>query len=189
MRRNQEEVISRRLMLSDFVYVITAAGAWLAAQGVKIVISLRQDGLSWQDLVTSGGMPSAHVALVTSMAVVIAMSEGPASPIFGVILTLWGVVVYDAVGVRRATGENTQIIRRIADKLKLGDQADGFASGLGTFSLSGICRRGFRPRLGLADILAARLAPAGLYIRTNHASSPPSSLPSAFEKQSACRSD
>ncbi|MYB40129.1 divergent PAP2 family protein [Candidatus Saccharibacteria bacterium] len=118
-------------MLNDFLYVITAAGAWLAAQAVKIAISLRQDGLSWQDLVTSGGMPSAHVALVTSMAVVIAMSEGPASPVFGVALTLWGVVVYDAVGVRRATGENTQIIRRIADKLKLGDQRTALHLALG----------------------------------------------------------
>ena len=104
------------------IFIITAAGSWLAAQAVKIAISLRQDGLTWQDLVTSGGMPSAHVALVTSMAVAIAMAEGLASPLFGVMLTLWGVVVYDAVGVRRATGENTQIIRQVADKLKLGDQ-------------------------------------------------------------------
>ena len=117
--------------IGDFVYVITAAGAWLSAQIIKILISLKQNGVSWQDLVTSGGMPSSHVALVTSVALIIAFNEGPSSAVFGVVLALWGVVVYDSMGVRRATGENTQMLRRIADKLKLGDQKTALYMALG----------------------------------------------------------
>ncbi len=117
--------------LSDFIYIIVAVGAWLTAQAIKIILSLKQDGVSWQDLITSGGMPSSHVSLVTSVALVIALSEGIASPIFGVILTVWGVVVYDSMGVRRATGENTQMISQISDKLKLGDQKTAFYLALG----------------------------------------------------------
>ena len=117
--------------LSDFIYISAAVGAWLTAQAIKIILSLKQDGVSWQDLITSGGMPSSHVSLVTSVALVIALSEGIASPIFGVILTVWGVVVYDSMGVRRATGENTQMISQISDKLKLGDQKTAFYLALG----------------------------------------------------------
>lgn len=117
--------------VSDFVYIITPMGAWLAAQIIKIFISLKQNGVSWQDLVTSGGMPSSHVALVTSVAILIAFNEGISSATFGVVLALWGVVVYDSMGVRRATGENTQMLRQIADKLKLGDQKTAFYLALG----------------------------------------------------------
>lgn len=117
--------------ISDFIYIITAIGAWFTAQAIKIVLSFKQDGVTWQDLITSGGMPSSHVALVTSVALIIGLNEGFSSPIFGVILTVWGVVVYDSIGVRRATGENTQVIRQISDKLKLGDQRTAFYLALG----------------------------------------------------------
>ena len=58
---------------SDFSYVIAATGGWLLAQLVKVILSLGQDGLSWRDVFTSGGMPSSHVALVTTMMVVIGL--------------------------------------------------------------------------------------------------------------------
>ena len=116
---------------NNLIYIVTACGSWLITQIIKIFISLRQDGITWQDLFASGGMPSSHVALVTSVAVGVAMNEGLSSAIFGVILTLWGVVVYDSIGVRRATGENTKMIRQITDKLKLGDQQTALFLALG----------------------------------------------------------
>ena len=118
--------------LSSLLYPITAFGAWLIAQGMKVVISLKHDeNLSWQDLIASGGMPSSHVALVTAVALVITLNEGWDSAIFGVILTLWGIVVYDSIGVRRATGENTKMISRMLAKLKIGDQQTALHLALG----------------------------------------------------------
>lgn len=117
--------------INNFIYIIAAGGGWLIAQAIKIITSLKDDGLNWRDLVTSGGMPSSHVALVTSVATVIGFSEGFDSAVFGVILTLLGVVIYDSMGVRRATGENTQIIKQIADKLKIGDQRTALFLALG----------------------------------------------------------
>ena len=117
--------------LSDFSYVIAAIGGWLLAQLVKIVLSLGQDGISWQDLFTSGGMPSSHVALVTTTMMVIGLDQGFSSAIFGVMATLWGIVVYDAMGVRQATGENTKIIQRIMKQLKLGDQKRAYFLAIG----------------------------------------------------------
>ena len=118
-------------MENNLIYIVTAAGGWLTAQIIKILLSLRQDGLSWQDLITSGGMPSSHVTLVTSMALLIGISEGFYSPLFGIVLTLWGVVVYDSMGVRRATGENTKMLRQIAERLKIGDQKTALVLALG----------------------------------------------------------
>ena len=117
--------------LSDFAYVLAAVGGWLLAQLVKIVLSLGQDGLSWRDLLTSGGMPSSHVVLVTTMMVVIGFDQGFNSALFGVVATLWGIVVYDAMGVRQATGENTKIIQRIMKQLKLGDQKRAYFLAIG----------------------------------------------------------
>ena len=116
-----------------FLYPATAAGAWLLAQAIKIIVSSssKLPRISWQDLVTSGGMPSSHVALVTSMALVIGWNEGFDSAVFGVILTIWGVVLYDSVGVRRATGENTKMISRMLSKLKIGDQRTALHLALG----------------------------------------------------------
>ena len=117
--------------LSSFVYPITALGGWLIAQGMKILIFSKQNHALLQDLIASGGMPSSHVALVTAVAWVIGWREGFDSAIFGVILTLWGVVVYDSIGVRRATGENTKMIARMLAKLKIGEQRTALHLALG----------------------------------------------------------
>ena len=121
------------MALANFIYPITAVGAWLIAQGIKIIVSSSSNlpRLSWQDLVASGGMPSSHVALVTSMALVIGWNEGFSSAVFGVALTIWGVVAYDSVGVRRATGENTKMISRMLAKLKIGEQRTALHLALG----------------------------------------------------------
>ena len=117
--------------LSNLVYLVAVLGAWLIAQLLKIGMSLGRDGVSWQDFLTSGGMPSSHVALVTSMLVIIGLGQGFDSAYFGIMLTLWGVVVYDSMGVRRATGENTRILEEISQLLKLGDQKRAYFLALG----------------------------------------------------------
>lgn len=116
---------------SSFYYPMVAAGAWLMAQLIKIALSLGQDGITFSDFLTSGGMPSAHVTLVTSMATLIGLNEGFDSPLFGIMLTFWGIVVYDSLGVRRATGENVQILQRIIGHLKLGNQKRAYNLALG----------------------------------------------------------
>ncbi|MCY3804308.1 MAG: divergent PAP2 family protein [Candidatus Saccharibacteria bacterium] len=117
--------------LSDYIYIVVATGGWITAQLIKIILSLRQDGLNWYDLLTSGGMPSSHVSLVTSVALLVGLDQGFDSTIFGLALTVWGVVVYDSMGVRRATGENTKTLRQIAEILKLGDQKKAYSLALG----------------------------------------------------------
>ena len=120
--------------LESYIYIIGAVGAWFLAQGIKVLIVLKhnyEDNISWQRLVASGGMPSAHVSLVTTMAILVGLGEGFETALFGLTVTLWGVVIYDAMGVRRITGENTQIIRQIANQLKIGGQRKALYLALG----------------------------------------------------------
>lgn len=115
----------------DLLYVATAGSSWVVAQIIKTAISLKQDGLSWHDLLTSGGMPSSHTTLVTSVTLVIGLNQGFDSAIFGLALTVWGVVIYDSLGVRRATGENSRILQNISQQLKLGDHKSALFMALG----------------------------------------------------------
>lgn len=117
--------------LAEFKYVIAGAAGWLVAQALKFLIDLREDGFSVDDLFASGGMPSSHSSFVASVVVVIGISEGFDSAIFGLGLTLLGVVVYDAVGVRRATGENTKTLRAIVGQLKIKNHDTALTMALG----------------------------------------------------------
>ena len=105
--------------LADFRYVIAGFAGWTVAQALKYFISLRQDGLSLDDFFASGGMPSSHSSFVAAVAMIVGIQEGFNSAVFGVSLMVLGVVVYDAVGVRRATGENSKILKDILAKLKI----------------------------------------------------------------------
>ena len=90
-------------MKSWYVLIAPAIG-WFAAQGLKFAINLRKDGLQIKDLYYSGGFPSSHTASTASLATYIGAANGWNSHIFGLAVMLMAVVMYDAVGVRRAVG-------------------------------------------------------------------------------------
>ena len=64
----------------------------------------------------AGGMPSSHSALVCALAVSAAKSEGMASPIFAIALVLAAIVMYDATGVRRETGNQAKVLNLLMDE-------------------------------------------------------------------------
>ena len=61
----------------------------------------------------SGGMPSSHSATVCALSAAVAFDCGLASPIFGVSCILAFIVMYDAMGVRRETGDQGKAINDI----------------------------------------------------------------------------
>jgi acid phosphatase family membrane protein YuiD len=94
--------------------LITGALAWLTAQLIKLVISLVLDGkitfsLFWR----SGGMPSSHASLVCAVTVSVAKLYGLASPVFGMALFISFIVIFDALGVRRQTGEHAKALNQL----------------------------------------------------------------------------
>ncbi len=86
--------------------------SWFSAQLIKTVLTF----LQYRELRAErlfGGMPSSHSALVCSMTVGMAKLVGFDSPLFGLTFAFAMVVMYDAMGVRRAAGEQAKVLNRI----------------------------------------------------------------------------
>ncbi|MFR8665225.1 MAG: acid phosphatase [Oscillospiraceae bacterium] len=99
-------------------YILTVSlFAWTVAQLLKTVINTVLCGkFQAERLWGAGGMPSSHSALVCALAVSTAKSEGMASPIFAVALVLAAIVMYDATGVRRETGNQAKVLNLLLDE-------------------------------------------------------------------------
>ena len=103
----------------SWLYVAAPIVGWVAAQSIKFALTLRKDGFSWGDTVQSGGMPSSHTAFMVSLATIIGIGEGFFSAIFALAAGITSIVIYDALGVRRTTGEQTDAINKLAKKAKI----------------------------------------------------------------------
>lgn len=102
---------------------LSASGSWFAAQMIKIILDIVKNGFSWKRLAGGGGMPSSHSATVTGLATAAALVYGGGSFEFVIALFFAFIVMYDAAGVRMATGEEA----RILNLLKKRDAEDGKA--------------------------------------------------------------
>jgi len=102
-------------------YILAAIFSWLVAQGLKYVFATVKGKKlgSVRQLYLSGGMPSAHSASVVALLVVIGLKDGIDSAVFGVALLFAAVVMYDAVMVRRSSGEQGAALRGLFHQLKL----------------------------------------------------------------------
>lgn len=97
-------------------YIIAIAAAWVAAQGTKYVINLiktRSFSQLRQLLFVSGGMPSSHSSIVVAVTVLIGLHDGMQSGLFGLAVLLATIVMYDAVKVRRSSGEQGLALRAL----------------------------------------------------------------------------
>ena len=61
----------------------------------------------------AGGMPSTHSALSICVAVTIGFKEGWDSTLFALAITISFIVMADAAGVRRETGEQAKVLNKI----------------------------------------------------------------------------
>jgi len=71
-------------------------------------------------------MPSTHSAISISVAVAIGCKEGWDSSLFALALIFSMIVMADAAGVRRATGEQAKVLNKIIleffEEMKIGDE-------------------------------------------------------------------
>ena len=94
--------------------------SWALAQLLKVIIILIQKKqLDLRYLVVSGGMPSAHSAVVTGLATSVALIQGFGSVAFGISAILALVVMYDAAGLRQSVGKQSIVLNRILRELRL----------------------------------------------------------------------
>lgn len=102
------DLLSNRLLVIPII-------AWFITQLVKMIIhSVVERSFSFSRFFGDGGMPSAHSATVTSLAVSAGWIYGLASAEFAITTLLAIIVMKDAVGVRRETGKQALVIKQIA---------------------------------------------------------------------------
>lgn len=93
---------------------------WFVAQALKIpTYWLVERKWDWRRFFGSGGMPSSHSALMVSLTILIGVTYGFASGIFALSFAISTIVMYDAAGVRRETGNQAQVINDILQHLFL----------------------------------------------------------------------
>ena len=95
---------------------LTAAFGWLVAQVLKTLIHLIvSKKFVAERLVGSGGMPSSHSATVCALVTAVCYEYGAGSFEFAISLILAIIVMYDAMGVRRETGIQAQVLNLLQD--------------------------------------------------------------------------
>ncbi len=96
---------------------LTAAlTALLVAQALKIFTVFPP---RFYRIIGSGGMPSSHAAFVTSLTTMIGIKHGLDSDLFAIVTVFSLIIIYDAGGVRRAVGEQANVINRLVQDLDL----------------------------------------------------------------------
>lgn len=98
--------------------LMVALLACVSAQGLKLVIDLvRSRKVNVTYLVSPGGMPSAHSALVGALAASVGSLKGWSSSEFAISCLFAIIVMYDAAGVRQAAGKQAKILNQLIDEL------------------------------------------------------------------------
>ena len=94
--------------------LMTGVTGWVVAQVLKTILDIGLNhSFNPERLVGSGGMPSSHSSTVCSLATAAALRYGVGSFEFAISLILAIIVMYDAMGVRRETGIQAQVLNEM----------------------------------------------------------------------------
>jgi acid phosphatase family membrane protein YuiD len=98
-----------------FVSAFLAGGL---AQLIKLAhLWMKTGHVDFRRLSGSGGIPSAHSALVTALSVAVGLTDGFDSPEAMIAVGFATITIADAVSIRRAAGEHAALLNRIVAKL------------------------------------------------------------------------
>jgi acid phosphatase family membrane protein YuiD len=96
----------------------TSFVAWLTAQTIKVALGIfREKRFNFRWFVGTGGMPSSHAAGVAALATSIGVTYGFDSAMFAVAVIFALIVMFDAQGVRQATGKQAEILNKMLDDI------------------------------------------------------------------------
>lgn len=92
--------------------------AVLIAQAAKFFIKSNHQQFSYKNIFAYSGMPSAHSAMMVSLATIVGLEEGLASPLFAITFIIAIIIIRDALGLRRYLGEHGKILNILVKDLK-----------------------------------------------------------------------
>ena len=94
--------------------IIIAFIAWILNQSLKmIVFYITEKKWDIRRFTGAGGMPSTHSALSMCVAITIGIKEGWETPLFALAIVIAFIIMADAAGVRRETGEQAKVLNKI----------------------------------------------------------------------------
>jgi hypothetical protein len=104
-------------LFENKVLIITIL-VWIVAQCVKVLLGvIEEKRFNFKWFIGTGGMPSSHAAGATALAVSSGLYLGFDSVAFALAAVFALVTMFDAQGVRRATGQQAQILNKILDDI------------------------------------------------------------------------
>ena len=91
---------------------------WIITQTIKVIVGvIREKKFNFRWFVGTGGMPSSHAAAVSALATCVGLYAGLDSALFVMSLLFAIIVIFDAQGVRRATGKQAEILNKMLDDI------------------------------------------------------------------------
>jgi len=91
---------------------------WVLAQATKVMIGVfTEKRFDFRWFIGTGGMPSSHTAGASAMATCVGLSQGFDSVIFALAACFAMITMFDAQGVRRATGQQAAVLNKMMDDI------------------------------------------------------------------------
>jgi acid phosphatase family membrane protein YuiD len=90
----------------------------LLAQFLKVLIGFRQSRrFRIERFFDTGGMPSSHTSLVTTLTIGVAIYSGINSAFFSIVLIFSMYIVFEAAGLRQEVGKQARVLNELIDDL------------------------------------------------------------------------
>jgi len=97
---------------------IAALISVITAQLFKPVVHFLKEGeFRFLRVLDTGGMPSSHTALVTTLTVGVGVYQGVNSVLFGITLIFSLYFIFEATGLRQEVGNQAKVLNEIIDKV------------------------------------------------------------------------
>lgn len=109
-------LVKSHILNTGYEVLVTALIAAFIAQVIKFILHLIfEKKINFKIFTTTGGMPSSHSAAVVGLSTAVGLISGFSSIIFAVSTGYALVVMYDAAGLRRASGKMAVCLNKIMD--------------------------------------------------------------------------
>lgn len=105
--------------MEGFGAIVAFITGWMLAQLGKFLGELIRSGgktpllQALKNSFKSGGMPSSHSASFVALSIYLGLSLGFDDPIFALAICTTSVIIYDAINVRYAVGEQGKALNRL----------------------------------------------------------------------------
>lgn len=105
---------AQHLILIPFV-------AYIVATLLKGLFLWQKNTFNLQAMLSTGGMPSGHSALVASLATGIGIKYGPLHDLFVLALVFAAIVIYDAMNIRYQSGLHAHALNKLKGEKQLNE--------------------------------------------------------------------